>query len=152
MPTNEIKDSSTNLLHCSVSIFFQLRLMANCQYNFQRHILFPSPNCKFGAGLFISITIRASLIALNKFKKKIIIFLNRGLPKAQGQLQNRKFFISLLMLFKNSTLSKCCLAEIYSDFWVMSLVFSNIACYTAHTSFNWSTRTYSNVVNYGSKN
>ena len=73
--------------------------MANCRYNFLRHISFPSPNCKLGAGLFISIILRANLIALNKFKQKIIIFLNRGLSKAQGQLQNRKFFISLHMPF-----------------------------------------------------
>ena len=48
--------------------FLQLRLMANCQYNFLRHISFPSPNCKLGADLFISITLRVNLIALNKFK------------------------------------------------------------------------------------
>ena len=29
--------------------FLQLRLMANCRYNFLRHISFPSPNCKLGA-------------------------------------------------------------------------------------------------------
>ena len=65
VPRNQIKDSSTKY---SVFIFLQLRLMANCRCNFLRHISFPSPNCKLGAGLFISITLRANLIALNKFK------------------------------------------------------------------------------------
>ena len=68
VPRNQIKDSSTHLLRCSVLIFLQLRLMANCRYNFLRHISFPSPNCKLGVGLFISIILRANLIALNKFK------------------------------------------------------------------------------------
>ena len=62
VPRNQIRDSSTHFLQCSASIFFQLR-----RYNFLRHISFPSPNCKLGAGLFISITLRANLIALNKF-------------------------------------------------------------------------------------
>ena len=68
VPRNQIKDSSTHLLQCSVLIFLQLRLMANGRYNFLRHISFPSPNFKLGAGLFISITLRENLIALNKFK------------------------------------------------------------------------------------
>ena len=83
MPRNQIKDSSTHFLQCSALIFLQLRLMGNCRYNFLRHISFPSPNCNFGAGLFISITLKANLMALNKFKRKIIIHLNRGLLKTQ---------------------------------------------------------------------
>ena len=67
VPRNQIKDSSTHLLQCCVLIFLQLRLMVNCRYNSLRHISFPSPNCKLCAGLFISITLRANLIALNKF-------------------------------------------------------------------------------------
>ena len=68
MPRNQIKDSSTHLLECSVLIFLQLRLKANCRYNFLGHNSFPSPKRKLGAGLFISITLRVNLIALNTFK------------------------------------------------------------------------------------
>ena len=59
---------STYLLQCSALFFWQLRLMANCRYNFLRHISFPSPNFKLGADLFISNTLRGNLIVLNKFK------------------------------------------------------------------------------------
>ena len=55
MPRNQIKDSSTHLLRCSVLTFWQLRLVTNCRYNFLRYNSFPSRNCKLGAGLFISI-------------------------------------------------------------------------------------------------
>ena len=68
MLRNQIKDSSTHLLQFSVLIFLQLRLVANYRYNFLRHISFPSPNCKLGAGLFISITLRANLIALKNIR------------------------------------------------------------------------------------
>ena len=86
--TNSAKKSNKRFKYSFLAMFcfnffLQLRLIANCRYNFLRHISFPSPNCKFGAGLFISITLRANLIALNKFKQKIIIHLNRGLLKAQ---------------------------------------------------------------------
>ena len=66
VPRNQIKDSSTHFLQCSVLIFLQLRLMANCRYNFLGHISFLSPTCKLGDSLFISITLRANLIALNR--------------------------------------------------------------------------------------
>ena len=100
--------------------------MANCRYNFLRHISFPSPNCKLGAGLFTSITLRANLIALNKFKKKILIFLNSGLLRTQEQLQNNKFCISFHMpfkkhyrLFKNENLYN---VETYSETWEKSKI------------------------------
>ena len=71
--TNSAKKSnkrfiSTYLLQCSALFFWQLRLMANCRYNFPRHISFPSLNFKLGADLFISNTLRGDLIVLNKFK------------------------------------------------------------------------------------
>ena len=68
VPRNQIKGSSSHPLQCSVLIFLQLRMMANCRYNFLRHISFSSLNCKLGPDLFVSITLRANLIALNKFK------------------------------------------------------------------------------------
>ena len=61
VPRNQMKDSSTQVVD-----FLQLRLMANCRYNFLGHISFLSPNCKLGDSLFISITLRANLIALNR--------------------------------------------------------------------------------------
>ena len=61
-------DVGTHHLQCSLLILLQLRLIANCRYNFLRHISFPSPNGKLGAGLFISITLRVNLISVNKFK------------------------------------------------------------------------------------
>ena len=65
--TNSAKKSNKRFKYSYFAMFLQLRLMANCRYNFLRHISFPSP--KLGAGLFISITVRANLIALlNKFK------------------------------------------------------------------------------------
>ena len=51
-------------LQYSAYIFLQLRLMVNCQYNFLRHNSYPSSNCKLGAGLFMSITLRANLNSL----------------------------------------------------------------------------------------
>ena len=45
------------------------------------------------------VTLRANLMALNKFKSKIITLLNRGQLKIQEQLQNRIFFISRHMPF-----------------------------------------------------
>ena len=68
VPRNQRKGSSTDILQCFVLIFLQLRLIANCRYNFLCHFSFPSPNCKLGAGLFILITLRANLIAFNEFK------------------------------------------------------------------------------------
>ena len=69
---NSNKKSNKRLKYSSFALFsfgfFALRLMANCRYNFLRHISFPSLNCKLGAGLFLSITLRANLKALNKFK------------------------------------------------------------------------------------
>ena len=64
VPRNQIKDLSTHFLQCCALIFLQLRLMGNCRCNFLRHISFPSPNYKLGAGLFILITLRANLIGL----------------------------------------------------------------------------------------
>ena len=56
VPRNRIKDSSTHLLQCSVLIFVQLRLMANCRYNFQRHYSFPSPYLSWAVvGLYRSL-------------------------------------------------------------------------------------------------
>ena len=70
--TNSAKKSNKRFKYSSFAMFcfnfFQLRLMANCRYNFLRHISFPSPSCVLGTGLFISITLSANLIALNKFK------------------------------------------------------------------------------------
>ena len=81
--------------------FFAITAVGKLSINFLRHISFPSSNCKLGAGLFISITLRANLTALHAFKYKITIFLNRALLKAQGQLQHSKFFISFHMPFKS---------------------------------------------------
>ena len=62
--TNSAKKSNKRFKYSSSAMFcfdfLQLRLMANCRYNFLPHISFPSPNCKLGAGLFISLTLRAN--------------------------------------------------------------------------------------------
>ena len=74
--TNSAKKSNKRFKYSSFAIFcfnfLQFRLMANCRYNFLRHISFPSPNCKVGAGLFISITLRANLIALKCIWREIV--------------------------------------------------------------------------------
>ena len=63
--TNSAKKSNKRFKNSFFAIvcfnFLQLRLMANSRYNFLHHILFPSPNCKLGAGLFLSITLRVNM-------------------------------------------------------------------------------------------
>ena len=83
MSRNQVKDSITHFLQCSFFIY---------RYNFLRHISFPSSNCKLGAGLFISITLRANLAALHAFKYKIIIFLNRGAIKSTRTVTKQQIF------------------------------------------------------------
>ena len=68
--TNSAKKSNKRFKYSSFAMlcfdFLQLRLMANCRYNFLGHISFLSPTCMLGDSLFISITLRANLIALNR--------------------------------------------------------------------------------------
>ena len=91
VPRNKIKDLSTHRLQCSLLILLQLRLIANCRYNFLRHISFTSPNCKLGAGLFISITLRANLIAVNKLNRKSLYSWIEGYKKHKDSYKTANF-------------------------------------------------------------
>ena len=54
--------------------------------------------------------------------------------------------------FKVFDLVKCCFGEIWSHLGSCHLSSRNIACKITQMSFNCSTRTHSNVVDYASKN
>ena len=70
--TNSAKKSNKRFKYSFFAMFcfniFAVTADGKLSYNFLCHISFPNPNCKLGADLFISITLRANLIALNTFK------------------------------------------------------------------------------------
>ena len=70
--TNSAKKSNKRFKYSSFAMFcFDFfAIMADTKLSIQLppHISFPSPNCKLSAGLIISITLRANLTALDKFR------------------------------------------------------------------------------------
>ena len=69
--TNSAKKSNKRFKYSSFAmfcfVFFAITADGKLSIQLLRHISFPSPSCKLGADLFISITLSANLIALNKF-------------------------------------------------------------------------------------
>ena len=70
--TNSAKKSNKRFKYSSFAMFcfdfFAITADGKLSIQLPSSYFVPSPNCKLGAGLFISMTLRANLMALNKFK------------------------------------------------------------------------------------